>query len=117
MRSPAPIHDLVNHQVPVLSQQFPLRRQYKGYPLSTESKHCALLIRQYIHKLACWVAEMAKVPPEAVNNFEHSMPWVNATDAPCIEALYWYYTNYANNKITPKTYHTNLWALSDVQMP
>ena len=64
-------------------------REYMGIPGSPASKHCILLIRQYMAKLTAWVAERAGVRPDVIGDFELFIPWITAKDALCIEALHW----------------------------
>ena len=66
-----------------------------GIPGSIGSRHCITLIRQYMAKLAAYVAEAANLKPEAIGGYEHFIPWITAKDALCIEALHCYYLNYA----------------------
>ena len=83
-------------------------REYLGYSSSAESRHRISLIIQCTNKLACYVAEVAEVPAELISSPEHFIPWITPMDALCIEALSWYYENFAIITVDPHVYRTKL---------
>ena len=67
-------------------------------------------------RLTAFVAEAAGLKPEAIGDYEHFIPWITAKDALCIEALHWYYLNYAAIIVKPATYDTLLWHLANAKI-
>ena len=90
--------------------------EYMGITGSPGSRHCIALIRLYMARLTAFVAEQAGVKPEAIGDYEQFIPWITAKDALCIEALHWYYLNFAAIIVKPATYDTLLWHLANAKI-
>ena len=90
--------------------------EYMGIPDSVCSRQCIKLIRQYMAKLTAFVAEAANLKPEAIGDYEHFIPWITAKDALCIEAMHWYYLNYAAIIVKTATCDTLLWHLANAKI-